>query len=73
MRSMPAFIFLSISDRIPVSKMGFDAGLVVVSDVFVQFCLKVFNRLEILEIEQFRLEENEEVLHHRAVQTVALP
>ena len=71
--SMPAFVFLSISDWAHAIQSCLDAVLVVISYIFMQLLFEVFNRLEVLKVEQFRLQKTEEVLHHRNVQAVALP
>lgn len=49
-----------------------DAMVVVVIQIGYQFLLEVLHRLKFLKIEQFTLEQAEEVFNHGIIQTVAL-
>ena len=53
-------------------KLYFDTTVVVVIQIVYQFLFEVFHRIEILEIEQFALQQAEEIFYYSIIQTVAL-
>ena len=44
----------------------------VVIQIVYQFLLEVFHRVEVLKIEQFTLQQSEEIFYYSIIQTVSL-
>ena len=64
---------MSVNSRRQALKLCFDTTVVVVIQVVNELLLEVFHRFEVLKIEQFALQQSEEIFHHSIIQTVALP
>ena len=64
---------MSVNSRRQALKFCFDTMVVVVIQVGDEFLLEVFHRAEVLKIEQFTLQQSEEIFYHSIIQTVALP
>ena len=62
---------MSVNSRRQALKLCLDAMVVVVIQVGDEFFLEVFYGVECLEIEQFALEQSEEIFHHGIIQTIA--
>lgn len=62
---------MSVNSGRQALKLCLDATVVVVIQVGDEFLLEVFHGVEGLKIEQFALEQSEEIFHHSIIQTVA--
>lgn len=58
-------------NRCQALQFKLDPAVIVVVEVFDQFGLEVFQGIKVLEIQELRFEQTEEILHHSIVQTVA--
>ena len=64
---------MSVNSRWQALQLCFDAPVVVVIQIGNQFLFEVFHGIEILEIEQFALQQTEEVFDHSIIQAVTFP
>ena len=62
---------MPVNSRWQALKLCLDAPVVVVIQVGDEFLLEVFHRDEGLKIEQFALEQSEEIFNHSIIQAVA--
>lgn len=47
-------------------------AIVVIIKIFNEFVDKMFNRIKVLQIEEFTLEQTKEIFYHSIIQAVAL-
>ena len=64
---------MSVNSRRQALKFCLNATIVVVIQVGDEFLLEMFHRVEVVKIEQFTLQQSEEIFYHSIIQTVALP
>ena len=60
-----------MNSRRQALKLCFDATVVVVIQIGYEFLFEVCYRIEILEIEQFALQQTEEIFNYSIIKTVA--